>query len=365
VNVTLLVDALGPRLSGIGRYTWELAARLPQQPGIDQLNYYIHGHFIDDPSALVRGTFPRPRKLFPRALARRLARRRLGRSLVHGPNFFLPPEVDSGIVTVHDLSVFRYPETHPAERLHAFEREFAGSLDRAWHLITDTETVKRELVADFSVPETGISVVPLGVDERYRPHSQSELREALEQWQLTPGGYSLCVSTLEPRKKIAELLRAWRELPASVVCSMPLVLAGAEGWLNQELHDEIRGGGVAGWLRHLGFVPEDDLPALYAGTALFLYPSTYEGFGLPPIEAMASGVPVLVANRSCLPEVCGDAARYIDPDDTAGFRDAIIEALADEDWRAASLRRGLSQAAKYRWEDCASKTAEIYLRFRR
>ena len=363
MNVTLLVDALGPRLSGIGRYTWELAKRLPHQHGIDRLNYDTHGRFIDDPAALIRGDVRRRRNILPRALRRRLARGRLDDSLVHGPNFFLPPEIGSGIVTVHDLSVFRYPATHPAERLRVFEREFSRSLDRACHLITDTETVKRELVADFSVPESTISVVPLGVDERYRPHCEAELRGPLLRWNLTPGGYSLCVSTLEPRKKIAELLRAWQDLRASHSNSMPLVLAGAEGWLNEELHEEIRAGVTAGWLRHLGFVPEDDLPALYAGAALFLYPSTYEGFGLPPIEAMASGVPVLVANSSCLPEVCGDAARYIDPDDAPGFRDAMIDALTDEDRRAASRRQGLSQAAKYRWEECASKTADIYRQF--
>ena len=121
------------------------------------------------------------------------------------------------------------------ERLRAFEREFATSLDRALHLITDTETVKLELATDFSVPESRISVVPLGVDERYRPHSQAELGDSLKQWMLTPGGYSLCVSTLEPRKKIGELLRAWRELPSDISNSMPLILAGAEGWLNEEL----------------------------------------------------------------------------------------------------------------------------------
>ena len=363
MNVTLLVDALGPRLSGIGRYTWELAKRLPRQPGIDRLNYYVHGHFVDDPETLLRGNRQRRRKFLPPSLTRRLARRRLEDSLVHGPNFFLPREVGSGIVTVHDLSVFRYPETHPAERLRAFEREFTTSLDRAFHLITDTETVKLELATDFSVPESRISVVPLGVDERYRPHSQAELRDSLKQWMLTPGGYSLCVSTLEPRKKIGELLRAWRELPSDISNSMPLVLAGADGWLNEELHEEIRAGVSAGWLRHLGFVAEDDLPALYAGAALFLYPSTYEGFGLPPIEAMASGVPVLVANRSCLPEVCGDAPRYIDPDDIAGFRDSIVEALSDKAWRDSARQAGLNQAAKYRWEDCASRTADVYFRF--
>jgi alpha-1,3-rhamnosyl/mannosyltransferase len=180
---------------------------------------------------------------------------------------------------------------------------------------------------------------------------------------LTPGAYALCVSTLEPRKKIAELLRAWRELPDSLRRSVPLVLAGAQGWLNEGLHEEIRRGARSGWLKHLGFVPEAHLPALYAGASLFLYPSIYEGFGLPPVEAMASGVPALVAGTSCLPEICGDAAGIVDPDDTTAFNEAITAALSDDAWRSEAHRKGLERSASFSWDRCAADTAAVYRRF--
>lgn len=361
MRVTLMIDALEPQLSGIGRYTWELCRRLPCTPGVEHLRFFGRGRRIDDPGVLLRGdAMPRRRRL-PGVLRDALTRRELRTGLVHGPNYFLPPQVESGIITVHDLSVFRYPETHPAERIAEFERRFASSLARARHIITDTETVRREIIADFSVAEEQVTAVPLGVGPNYRPHAPGELRPALAAWKLQPGGYALCVSTFEPRKKITELLAVWRRLPAGVRDAFPLVLAGAPGWRNEALHEQIAAGVSAGWLRHLGFVPESSLPALYAGAALFLYPSIYEGFGLPPLEAMASGVPVVAANRSCLPEVCGDAARLVDPDDVEGFTAAVADALADAEWLADARLKSLRRAASYSWETCAKRTAGVYM----
>src|SRR5206468_12439963 len=124
--------------------------------------------------------------------------------------------------------------------------------------------------------------------------------------------------------------------------------------------EQIDDAAAEGWLVHLGYVAEEDLPALYAGAALFIYPSIYEGFGLPPIEAMASGVPVVVANRSCLPEVCGDAVRYVDPDDDNDFLTAIEESLFNSDWRKQAIDRGLKRAAGYTWGRCVRDTVAVY-----
>jgi alpha-1,3-rhamnosyl/mannosyltransferase len=140
------------------------------------------------------------------------------------------------------------------------------------------------------------------------------------------------------------------------------VLAGAAGWLNEALHQQIDRAVAGGWIKHLGFVPEAALPALYAGAELFLYPSIYEGFGLPPVEAMASGVPTIVANRSCLPEICGDAVKYVDPDDHTGFATAILAALTDASWRKQARDDGLARAADYDWAKCAAGTAAVYAR---
>jgi alpha-1,3-rhamnosyl/mannosyltransferase len=279
---------------------------------------------------------------------------------VHGPNYFLPPGVETGVITVHDLSVFRYPETHPRARLEAFEDLFQKSLARASHVITDTETVRRELINSLSVPAEMVSAIPLGVEPSYRARRSSELAPHLAHWGLKPGGYGLSVAAFEPRKKIAELILAWERLPVRVRERCPLVLAGAAGWQNEALHEKIAKAQSEGWLKHLGYVEEESLPLLYSGARLFIYPSIYEGFGLPPVEAMASGTPVIVANRSCLPEVCGDAARYIDSDDNDHFVDAIRDCLLDEEWQLAAVKRGLARARLYSWERCVEDTVAIY-----
>ncbi len=168
------------------------------------------------------------------------------------------------------------------------------------------------------------------------------------------------MAAFEPRKKIAELILAWERLSRTVQNRFPLVLAGVAGWRNEALHDKIAAAEGEGWLKHLGYVNEEALPLLYSGARLFIYPSIYVGLGLPPLEAMASGAPVIVANRSCLPEVCGDAPRYVDPDDQDGFTNAIEDCLLDEQRQMEPFERGLMRAQLYSWDRCVEDTVRIY-----
>jgi len=332
---------------------------MPLQAGIDRVNYLAHGQLIRDPESLIRGSWmPEVRKWLRWARPGKVERA-LRSSVVHSPNYFLPPQAETGIITVHDLSVFRYPDTHPLERISEFEQLFTKSLARARHIITDSETVRREVIEDFGVAEQMITAVPLGIDASFRPCSPNELR-SVNSWGLIPGNYALCVSTLEPRKKITELLSAWRNLSASLRDSYPLVLAGGKGWLNEDLHEQINVGVSQGWLKHLGFVAEPALPTLYSGAALFVYPSVYEGFGLPPLEAMACGVPTIVANSSCFPEVTKGAAMLVQPEDVDAFTRAIELALEDRAWRAQAISAGIQVAHGYTWANCVAQTTAVY-----
>ena len=360
MQVALCVDALGPHPAGIGRYTWELCKGLAHQEGISKIHYLAQGRLIDDPERLLRGERLRRRRGLFRILAQRKLKQVLRSGLVHGPNYFLPPIAETGIITLHDLSVLRYPETHPAERVRAFEKRLLPSIERSLRIITDTETMRREVIGAFALDPYRVTAVPLGVDSRFRPASPRAIASVVGRWNLTPGSYGLCVSTLEPRKKIPELIRAWRKLPRSIRDRFHLVLAGGSGWNNETLLTEIERATAEGWLLNLGFVDDAALPQLYAGAALFAYPSTYEGFGLPPLEAMASGVPVIVANQSCLPEVCGDAARYVDPNDDDDFADAIHQSLCDAVWRSETVQRGLNRAAQFTWDRCIEGTVGVY-----
>ena len=359
MKATLLVDALAPQPGGIGRYTWELCRGLRDRQDVD-VAFVAQNRLIEDPAVLLRSTHLPRRKRIQRFFDRRNVRNVLRNSLVHGPNYFLPHDVERGVITVHDLSVFRFPETHPAERVRQFEERFAHSLERAAQIITDTETVRDEVMQTFGVNADRISAISLGVDPAFASRPAEVVNPQLAAWGLEAGCYALCVSTLEPRKKIAELLAAWEDLPAALRQRYPLVLAGGAGWRNEALIASVDRAVNAGWLKHLGFVAEERMPALYAGARLFIYPSIYEGFGLPPLEAMASGTPVITSNRSCLPEVCGDAARYIDPDDVASFRASLEEALTDEAGLDRFSELGLWRASEFTWSRCIEGTVAIY-----
>ncbi|HKY56060.1 MAG TPA: glycosyltransferase family 1 protein [Anaerolineales bacterium] len=362
MRITLVVDAISPQLTGIGRYAFELSERLPYH--IQDVNYFNSGRWIPDPRQLLSEGNNQERKAvrlrFPKAIRSKFNRHKMRSRLVHAPNYFLPEEASDGIITVHDLSVLHYPETHPIERVNHFERLFLSSLNRASHVITDTETVRKELILNFGIPHDKITAIALGLDPAFRPRSVAELSIKLNEIGLSPNTYGLCVSTFEPRKNIHQLIQAWRMLPPALRSTYKLVLAGGEGWLNESLHDVIRAYENEGWLKHLGFVSKEALPSLYAGATVFVYPSSYEGFGLPPVEAMASGIPTIVANRSCLPEVCGDAPMFVDPNNLQGFSLAIEQSLTDQQWRASATVQGLSQAHQYDWDRCVNETILVY-----
>lgn len=367
MKLILSVEALQPSLSGIGRYTWELAHRLPVAHSVESVRFYSNGRWIADPAALLtppdKAGLRRKRGIrWPRALAAFAQRFDCRGQLFHGPNYFLPPRVDVGVITVHDLSVFSFPETHPAERIRHFERDFAASLQRAAHVITDSNAVRNEFIARFGWSLDRVTTVPLGVSAAFAPRDEVACRPVLMRYGLTHGGYVLCVSTLEPRKNIARLLEAWMVLPEAVRRSCKLVLAGGKGWLSEALQARIEAAEAQGWLRYLGFVPEVDLPMLYAAARLFVYPSAYEGFGLPVLEAMASGVPVVSSNRSCLPEVAGGAAALVNPDDIDSLALAIRRGLEDADWHARASQQGLAVAAGYSWGKCLAETCAVYRR---
>ena len=239
---------------------------------------------------------------------------------------------------------------------------FPQSLRRATHLITDAESVRQELIQRIGWPADRVTAVPLGVDVAFRPRDMAQLEPLMQRLGLRLNEYSLFVGTIEPRKNVDRLLSAYEALPAKLRRSFPLVLAGERGWRSAEVHARIARAESAGWLRYLAFVPEDELPKLYAGARLFVYPSLYEGFGLPVLEAMASGTAVITSNVASLPEVVGDAAMLVDPKDIDQLAHALQELLQDDQKRANAGAAGLARAASFTWSECLSKTIDVYLK---
>lgn len=378
MRVIFNVDAITAPLTGIGRYALELARGLARHREIEALKLYSAYRWVDDPEHALHAnaTIAAVRRNVPfktfaleaytqlRSALFRLHTRGLGGWLLHTPNYVLMPFDGPALTTVHDLSWLNHPETHPVERVRFLDRHLPRSLEQASAVLTDSRFVADEIATKLSVPHAKLRVVPLGVDAAYRPRAADELGATLRKHALEGRAYLLVVATQEPRKNLARLARAYAALPGSLRARHPLVIAGGRGWLNAELERALAPLEARGEARRLGYVAEDELPPLYAGAYAFAFPSLYEGFGLPLLEAMASGVPALTSNRSSLPEVARDAhgeiALTADPLDEDALRAGLERLLEDADWRAAAAARGPRHARAYTWERCVDETLAVY-----
>lgn len=358
ISVALSVDALSPRLTGIGRYCLELGRGLRSASEISRISYFRGAHWLDDPEALLNDDWKLPSGRLQRQFTDWRGRMRARGAIVHGPNYFLPSWAESGIVTVHDLSVLLYPETHPLERVKDFERRFRQTLDRASAIITDSETVRQEVIDQLGVREDRVFAVPLGIPQTARNVAAYEA--ILTRYGLVQEGYTLCVSTFEPRKRIDRLVDAYEQLGPDLRRAFPLVLVGASGWLNDKLNARIRDAEAAGWLKRLDFVPDETRDALYRGARVFVYPSLYEGFGLPPLEAMKHGIPTVIGDASTLIEITRGAARVANVDDREEFASDLSDILQDDIWRRGAAIAGRQVAETYTWEACTTQTITVY-----
>jgi glycosyltransferase involved in cell wall biosynthesis len=282
-------------------------------------------------------------------------------NVYHAPNF-LPLRFNGPtVITVHDLSFLRYPQTHPEERVRVMERRLPAAISTAAFILVDSEFVRKEVLEVYAPPPEKVVTIYLGVSERFRPMSAEQTRPVLERHGLAHGRYVLSVGTLEPRKNLAGTLEAFSMLPEKVRSSFPLVVVGMLGWHVNDLSARLRRLTSDGCVRAMGYVPDDDLPYLYAGCAAFIYPSIYEGFGLPVLEALAAGVPVITSNRASLTEVAGDHAVTLDPHDFPSLSEALYKALQSDGVAGAQERR-VAWARTFNWKRCAEQTAAIYRR---
>ena len=377
MKIILSIDSVRFPLTGIGRYTFELARHLKEIADIEQLRFLSGYRFASLPESMqsamptglstrhLRGRLfknPLTIELYSRVspLLKQVALRGYTDHVFHGPNFYIPPFEGPSVCTFHDLSIFTWAHCHPPERVRYMRTEIAKTLKRADMLITDTDFTRREVAAYFGWSLDKIRVVPLACSEEFRPRCFEELNPILTKHSLTWQGYSLYVGTIEPRKNLEVLLDAYALLPPTIRQQWPLVMVGYKGWRSEQLHARIEAAVKEGWVTYLGFVEADELPLLYAGARVFVFPSLYEGFGLPLLEAMASGIPVVCSNAATLPEVTGDAAAMCDPQDVDGLSELINRALQDESWRKLAIKKGLLQAGRFSWKRCAEETAAVY-----
>jgi len=370
INATAL---LSPR-TGIGQYVYHLGLEFLESNEVDP--YFFYGNHwgtnlrsqalphIVEVKARIKRFVPLPYVVFRFLMQKCFTAglRRHSVDIYHEPNYLAYRFSGPLVLTVHDASWVRHPETHPKERLDAISRYFQGSLEAASAILTDSEFVKQEIIDLFGVPKETIYPVLLGVSDNFSPRDPVNCHTFLAEQDLIFGQYVLSVGTLEPRKNIPVLIDAYSLLPADLQQRFPLVLVGMRGWLNSDLEARMKPLVEQGVVRPLGYIADSAMPLIYSGAAAFVFPSLYEGFGLPVLEAMACGTPVIASRTSSLPEVVGNAGLLVDPHDVDALAESLRRVLEDRKLAEGLALQGVQRAAGFSWKRTASETIDVYRR---
>ncbi len=353
----VLIDAtsLLLRSAGIKSYTYNWIRSLRQLAGPGEIQAFPFlgdlGHFTHERSVI--GPF----KTWPR-LALLYAVNGPGNPMLewiasHARVFHVSNQLRRNIpkrpkitATIHDLTCWLMPELHTAANVRADAAFAEHTLKRADGLIAVSENTRQDAIRILGIAPEKIVTIHSGVPEEYFDAKAGEVAKP----------YVLFVGTIEPRKNLDTLLDAWSGMRFAE--AFDLVIAGPPGWSSDRVMARLEQG-VAG-VRYLGYVPESDMPSLTGAATAFVYPSLYEGFGFPVAQAMAAGVPVITSNTSCLPEIAGDGALFVDPRSAADLRGALERLLDSESLRRELAAKGRIRAARYRWEGCARKSLEFF-----
>jgi glycosyltransferase involved in cell wall biosynthesis len=287
-----------------------------------------------------------------------MALRRMEAALAH-VQYFIPPIAPCPVITtIHDVSFRRHPGWFPPKHRALLNLLIPAAARGATRVIVGSGHARDELIHFYDLPPEKIAVTPYAADPLFRPMPIDEAKAAVRERFGVRGAYLLAVGVLQPRKNLPRLVRAF----ARIVAQFPhrLLLVGKEGWAADELRSALAAPGLAERVHFTGYVADADLPVLYAAADLFVYPSLYEGFGLPTLEAMACGTPVLTSTTSSLPEVVGDAAVMVDPTDEAAIARSMADLLGSPAWREELRGRGVARAKLFSWEETARQTLAVY-----
>jgi len=282
-------------------------------------------------------------------------------AVLHGTDrITAPPKKAKIVVTVFDLTPIKHPTYHTKGMISRYISDFPHLLKNADMVIAISNCTKNDIIEHFDVAEERVRVTPLAANDDYKQISDKNAIDKIKSIYDIDKDYILFVGTLEPRKNLVNLLKAYSILPDYLKHDYALVLCGKKGWYYEEIFETVRELKLENKVIFTGYVPDEDIPLLMNGAAVFVYPSFYEGFGLPPLEAMACGTPVISTNVSSIPEVVGDAGILVSPTDVEELSDAMLRVLDSETLKAQLSEKGLKQASKFSWRATAGKTMEVY-----
>ncbi|OGE81748.1 MAG: hypothetical protein A2826_02985 [Candidatus Doudnabacteria bacterium RIFCSPHIGHO2_01_FULL_43_23] len=372
---TILNPSAGEK-AGIAHYTYHLVKSLLDLDKTDDFVLFfdirardVAKEFIRANVKIVFFTFSEYKKYLPFfyshvLVASNIISEKL--DVYHSPANIIPLRYSGKFcITTHDLAIYRRPDLFPKSQGFSLKYIVPRSIHQAKKIIAVSESTKRDIQEFFSVDQKKVKVIHEGVDhQRFSQSSTIEnSKEYLGEKYNIRNEYLLFVGTLEPRKNLIRLLEAFYRLLAgnpNYKSKYQLLLAGSLGWLYDTIFDEVKNRGLGENVLLPGYVDAEDLPTLYRNATIFIYPSLYEGFGLPVLEALTSGTPVITSDSSSMPEIAGDAALFVDPVDVEGMVSAMRRFLEDEKLRSNYSERALLQAKKFSWEKCARETLDVY-----
>jgi alpha-1,3-rhamnosyl/mannosyltransferase len=354
--------------TGVGHYTFELARALAGIAPQDELRFISQHRFRypapDEPAwpsnlqaaqAQIRRW---ERFWFAVGLPRYLRRHQF--ALYHGTNYEVPLGWRGvSVLTIHDLSLFRFPETHEKHLVWRARWRWPLMLRAAQMVITPTEYIRREVLEHLKVAEGKVAAIHEAPRPEFKPTPFAETVETRRRLGVEDD-FLLFVGTVEPRKNLQTLVRAYAELLRHTDLRPQLVIAGQKGWKVDEFLASVASSDIAARIHFTGYVTEQDLQALYSSCRVFVYPSLYEGFGLPPLEAMACGAPVAASRIGSHTEILGQAAHLFSPEDSAGLCRILARLLANQHERQAFSEAGQKHAAAFTWQKAATQTGEVY-----
>lgn len=376
MRIALELQSCLKNKSGIGIYTYELSKRLQKYNDLEFEGHIFNFLNRNDISKDIEGINIEKRvcSLFPYGVYRRiwhysmikynsLFKSKCG--IYHFFNFIVPPRIEGKVITtIHDMTYEMYPETMDKKNLKRIKDDIEYSVNRADKIITVSESSKYDIIKYLNVPENEIEVVYNGVEyNRFARDYNEEEKVKVKQKYSLPDNYILYMGTLEPRKNIESIVEAFKLFKEQSYLKekdFKLVIAGKKGWMFESIFELVNKLNLQENVIFTDYVDEKDKPLIYNMAQLFVFPSIYEGFGIPVLEAMASSVPVITSNVSSLPEVAGDAAILVDPKDTLSIAKNINDILSDENLKDELINKGHIQAQIFTWEASAEKLYEIY-----
>lgn len=343
--------------TGTETYAWETLRAMARIAPDLPVRLYLNDYAVPEelPKEWQRRSIPFPRLWTHVRLSLEMAKH--PPALLWIPAHVVPANHPRSIVTIHDLGYLHHPEGHTDRQRRMLDLTTRWSARVADRIIAVSDLTRRDLMERYRVPDDRIRVIPHGVSDRFKPAHPNEVaavRTALG----IEGPYVLAVGTVQPRKNYDGLARAMSELSAQGYPHQ-LVIAGKPGWLADSVHREVAAARLGDRVRFLDYVSAEQLPALYSAADVVAFPSWYEGFGLPALEAMACGAPVIVSNRGALPEIVGDAGVIFDPGDDSALASTIIQVVSDQAFREALIARGHLNVAPFSWHRTAALTLEL------